>query len=637
MKITMPLGNWSFNPGIPTAGFIDFTYPGFVQENLYAVINTSQPGNPIIFSTSGGAALGGVFTGGTKLYPNYDTSSMSPSDNLQVIYDDPTFAQTITGSVTVDTIPNTIMGYGVVTGPLQGAAGDTFLDGSSSFQTTPYRSFFSQIIADASANGQIIFEGSNNNTDWNTIYINQVNSAAEVLTSAISISASTRNTYSGAINFRYMRARSPAGFGAGKIQIFSIFSQTVLTLPIPNTQLVDSSGRALTYGSGLASGSTLRVVTSDDSQIIGKELHITSGSFSAAGINLMTGTSASYDVTGYKSIAMQIVGGAGITSGQVIWEGSNDNVNWNTQILIPPDNSTPSPVTAAQTIGAGVVRQLCASLPFRYYRLRISTVFAGGTVSAQFRLSPNHYTGMAIPVIGTVTAALSAGAVTGATLASTQTTDIAAANINTTTTSGLVATTSTHAMCFQVNVTAVSGTNPTCDIVLQESHDGSNFFDVFHFERITTTGLYYTPTFKITGSGYRIVRTLGGTGPNFNMNGIRVSRSVDGPILRRFFNRTIDVNTLNSTTSAFLVDGCDEYTLTVNMGAITTTAPIFQLEGSEDATNWFSIGTTLTSVASSTVSYGTGSVMSVKWIRARVSTAGSGATLGYVCIRGKNT
>jgi len=633
MKITMPAGNWTFTPGAPGVGEIDFSiYPGFVQENLYAVINTSATGNPIIFSTSGGAALGGVFSGGTKLYPNYDTSSMSSGDTLQVIYDDPTFAQTITGSVAVDTIPNTIMGYGVVTGPLQGAAGNTYLDGSSSLEVMPYRSFYAQIIADSVASGHVIFEGSNNNSDWNTIYVNQVNSTAEVLTSAIPITASTRNTYSGAVNFRYMRARSPAGFGAGKIQIFSVFSQSVLTLPIPNTQLVDSAGRALNYGAGLSSGSTLRVVTSDDSQVIGRELHITSGSFSASGINLMTGTSASYDVTGYKSIAMQIVGSAGITGGAVIWEGSNDNVNWNTQILIPPDNSTPSPVTSAQTIGAGVVRQLCASLPFRYYRLRISTGFTGGTVSAQFRLSPNHYTGMAIPVIGTVSAA-----VTGATLASTQTTDIAAANINTTTTSGVVATTSTHAMCFQVNVTAVSGTNPTCDIVLQESHDGSNFFDVFHFERITTTGLYYTPTFKITGSGFRIVRTLGGTGPNFNMNGIRVSRSVDAPILRRFFNRTIDVNALNSTTSAFLVDGCDEYTLTVNMGAITTTAPIFQLEGSEDATNWFSIGTTLTSVANSTVSYGTGSVMSVKWIRARVSTAGSGATLGYVCIRGKNT
>lgn len=634
MKLTMPLGNWSFNPGIPTAGFIDFTYPGFVQENLYAVINTSQPGNPIIFSTSGGAALGGVFTGGTKLYPNYDTSSMSPSDNLQVIYDDLTYPQNVSGTIDVNSAPPTILNYNVITGPLQGTAGNTFLDGSSSFQTTPYRSFFSQIIADVSANGQIIFEGSNNNSNWNTIFVNQVNGTAELNTSSISITASTANTWSGPINYRFMRARSPAGFGAGKIQIFTVFSQTPATLPIPNTQLVDNSGRALNYGAGTSSGSTVRVVTSSDSTAIQPEVHITSAAQTTLGINMMNGTSSAYDCTNYRSIGIQIIGGAGITAGALTWEGSNDNANWFTQILIPPDNSTPTPITSAMTITASSTRQLYGSLSFRYYRLRISTGFTGGSVTAQFRLSPNHIAGMTIPVIGTVSASVS-----GASLGSSVVTDMNASNIATATTTNSTAITNANAqfMAFSLNINPLSGTNAYQDTIIQSSNDnGATFFDVYHFPRATAAGTWNTGPIKVIGNTIRYVRITSGTSISMTSTILRTVRQVDAPIYTVFFDRNIAPNTLNSTTSSFFVEGCDEFTMVVNMGAITTTAPAFQLEGSEDNVNFYSIGSPLTGVANSTVVLATGTSASAKWIRARVSTGGSGATLGYVCLKGKN-
>lgn len=67
-------------------------------------------------------------------------------------------------------------------------------------------------------------------------------------------------------------------------------------------------------------------------------------------------------------------------------------------------------------------------------------------------------------------------------------------------------------------------------------------------------------------------------------------------------------------------------------GTITTTAPAFQLEGSEDNSVWYSIGSPLTAVASSSVEL-TVSSKSATYTRVRVSTAGSGATIGYVSLK----
>jgi hypothetical protein len=68
--------------------------------------------------------------------------------------------------------------------------------------------------------------------------------------------------------------------------------------------------------------------------------------------------------------------------------------------------------------------------------------------------------------------------------------------------------------------------------------------------------------------------------------------------------------------------------MVVNMGAITTTAPALQIQGSDDnGVNWYSIGTPLTAVASSSVTVTVNNVHSER-IRAIVSTVGVGATLG---------
>jgi hypothetical protein len=109
--------------------------------------------------------------------------------------------------------------------------------------------------------------------------------------------------------------------------------------------------------------------------------------------------------------------------------------------------------------------------------------------------------------------------------------------------------------------------------------------------------------------------------------------STSDPVYRQFYNRSIVLTTLDSTTPVYNVEGSNAVQLAVNVGAITTTAPALQLEGSEDGrVTWYVIGTPLTAVANSTVQVTTTAIL-VSKLRVRVSTAGVGVTAGYVFVK----
>jgi len=83
-------------------------------------------------------------------------------------------------------------------------------------------------------------------------------------------------------------------------------------------------------------------------------------------------------------------------------------------------------------------------------------------------------------------------------------------------------------------------------------------------------------------------------------------------------DRSIVLTTVNSVTPRVFVGSANNIMLSVNIGAATT-APVLQLEGSEDGTNFYPIGSPLTAVASSTVYMIVN--QSHTYARARVSTA----------------
>jgi len=118
------------------------------------------------------------------------------------------------------------------------------------------------------------------------------------------------------------------------------------------------------------------------------------------------------------------------------------------------------------------------------------------------------------------------------------------------------------------------------DVRIEESIDGgTNWITLYEFQRITATGSYNTPILRCTGRNIRYVRTIAGTTPSFTMALTRVLLPFhNAEPQKRLFDRTINVNTIDTTTAILFSGASNNVQLIVNMGAITTTAPQFQLE-----------------------------------------------------------
>jgi hypothetical protein len=240
-----------------------------------------------------------------------------------------------------------------------------------------------------------------------------------------------------------------------------------------------------------------------------------------------------------------------------------------------------------------------------------------------------------VTVSGTVTSNIGTGTLTAANLNFPGIiADVASAALTSTTTTS--AFTPTFGTCYSVNipVTAISGT-PTLDVSVEESDDsGTNWFKVYDFPRITATGMYRSPVMRLVGNRVRYVQTVNGGSPSVTRSINRLQSSTNNEAVRQLIDRSIVLTTLNSTTPSLDTRDCgNRAQLVVNVGAITTTAPAIQLEGSDDnGASWYSIGAPLTAVASSTVQL-TITDINAALMRARVSTAGVGVTAGYVMIK----
>jgi hypothetical protein len=372
---------------------------------------------------------------------------------------------------------------------------------------------------------------------------------------------------------------------------------------------------------------------------------------SAINTDLLTGTvNGWYDAAAFHSGAIQIIASAGISAGAITFEQTNSTSATGQSLPVcEPATIANSQLIGAQTIAASTARIFTFPVTCRYVRARISTAFVGGTVQAVGVFSELSYAATAVQALNptaanlNVTASIAASqtlaTVSSVTASNTGSTtlvaDVASAALTTTTTTA--AFTPTFGISYQVNipVTAVSGTTPTLDVSIEESDDnGTNWFKVYDFPRITATGIYRSPTIPLTGTRVRYVQTVGGTTPSFTRAVNRVQSSANALPVRQLVDRSIVLTTLNSVTPTLLARDCGNSTqLVINVGAITTTAPAIQLEGSDDfGITWYAIGSPLTAVASSTVQVTVNSINAAA-VRGRVSTAGVGVTAGYVMIK----
>lgn len=411
----------------------------------------------------------------------------------------------------------------------------------------------------------------------------------------------------------------------------------------------------------LAALAALTLTAQTSGELVSQDLHITGAAAQSAANNnvlLSSAGTASIDtmvsgLTHYRALQVQIVASAGISSGQVLFEYSNDNVTFFPLQMYEATNSTTlnasTAINVATSIAASTNRTFLGKIMGRYIRCRISTVFAGGTIQAHTRLTISDFqpwitalagsqtlatvttvgTVTTVTTVSTVTTVATVTAVTSAALAAASVTDIASAAITSTQTSAAVAMTNIQSAVFSVNVTATSGT-PTMDVVIQCSVNTTTWTDLYHFERVTGTTTLITPMLDIPCAQIRYVRTIGGGTPSVTMSLTRWSKQAKGDEHRAYFDRTIAPNTLNSATPSYWVEGSSYISAIVSSGAATTPAT-FQAEISADGTNWAAIGTATASAANTTTLI-FGNFAVAKFARVRVTAAGTGQTLNYVSV-----
>lgn len=304
-----------------------------------------------------------------------------------------------------------------------------------------------------------------------------------------------------------------------------------------------------------------------------------------------------------------------------------------TALTLEPVGSAPTGADIASTpAGGGVIRRtdmrIHYSVAVDYEPQLIEFAHAG---FAEQGVAPG------INIVGTPPVSVSSGTLTAVTAANLGIPGIIAdaASAAVTSSATTAAITPTFGTSYEVviPVTAVTGAGAFMDVGIEESDDsGTNWFRVYDFPRITATGAYRSPKLPLTGNRLRYVQTLGGTTPSFTRAISRNQASDAAPLLRQLIDRTIVPTTLNSATPALSSQNCRSVQLVANLGAATT-PPALQIEGSEDnGATWYAIGSPLTAVANATVQLTVPGVQS-GLVRARVSTAGSAVTLGWVLVK----
>lgn len=302
------------------------------------------------------------------------------------------------------------------------------------------------------------------------------------------------------------------------------------------------------------------------------------------------------------------------------------NVATTTLTLIPIGSTVLPAAFGSTNCGGTVIKRTDFRISyvrmFEYLRQRIEAINSSGS-GLGLPVTPNGGTVSTVSTVSTASLAISTlvNDVTSATLSST------------TTTSAITPASGTLSQEFNVIVTAVSG-SPTLDFVVQESDDsGTNWFDIYHFPRITATGQYRSPLIPLIGNRIRYVQTVAGT-TSFTRSVNRLQNHNSQPLQRQFIDRALTVNTIDSVTSGtFFIDGCATLNLFVSMGAVTTTAPVLILEVSYDNATWVQAGTDVTTAANTNNLLSVANIMG-RFVRVKVKTAGVGATLNYLLIKG---
>ena len=179
--------------------------------------------------------------------------------------------------------------------------------------------------------------------------------------------------------------------------------------------------------------------------------------------------------------------------------------------------------------------------------------------------------------------------------------EVASAAITTTGNGTAITSAAGISMSAVVGVTAVSGTTPTLDQILQMSFDeGTSWIDVWHVERMTAISSSFVPMLPMTGRR-RWNHVISGTTPSFTRQITTMLCSHPAKYSYQYFDRTANVlnGTLNANTASYFIQGAMRINARITLGAATT-AGTYRVQVSDDGTNWSNVGTATVAVANAT-------------------------------------
>lgn len=199
---------------------------------------------------------------------------------------------------------------------------------------------------------------------------------------------------------------------------------------------------------------------------------------------------------------------------------------------------------------------------------------------------------------------------------------------------------SVNASClgFDINLTAwTAGSSTGLDLFLQESPDGTRFYDIWQVEALTSVTAARIPAIPVNGRRrFRWVNRGGAAGTaTLTITSIQTPAAL--PIQRQFFDRTAGVGsgTVTAATNGAIHDiqGCKNISIKLNHGTATANAS-FRPMVSDDGSNFVQAGPTMFPV-------GTGAGMSPMFLWAGVTgrflriesvTAGTSQVMNYIAI-----
>lgn len=198
---------------------------------------------------------------------------------------------------------------------------------------------------------------------------------------------------------------------------------------------------------------------------------------------------------------------------------------------------------------------------------------------------------------------------------------------------GILFNPSSKVFTVYANVSSVSGTSPTLDLVVQQSFDGVNWEDIYHFERIITNGLYKSANITLEATNFRVIRTISGASASFTYSvSINFHADTSIKVSKRIIDRTLAILTASSVLNiGAIFENSRKLQIQVKGNGTFTTQPIVAIEGSENGIDYSQIGTITFNNAIAVIN--TLDVFG-KFTRLRVATAGVGGTLDFISVRG---